>query len=176
MAFVGADGCEQHAEMPGDLSRDLGWLVSVLLRAYRAAASAATIGLPGGERGYAVLAVTSGADHGNQQAIGRRLGIDRTVMVHLVDELETAGLVERRPDPCDRRARRVVATPAGAAAKCSLASLLAAVEDEVLAPLDASERAELRRLLQMLATHHADRRGHPPASCTDVELGECPEP
>ena len=32
-------------------------------------------------------------------------------MTYLLDDLEAAGLVERRPDPTDRRARRVAPTP-----------------------------------------------------------------
>ena len=36
-------------------------------------------------------------------------------MTYLLDDLEQAGLIERRPEPADRRARRVVATDAGRA-------------------------------------------------------------
>ncbi len=34
-------------------------------------------------------------------------------MTYLLDDLEAAGLIERRPDPSDRRARRLAATPHG---------------------------------------------------------------
>ncbi|MGW1544775.1 MarR family transcriptional regulator [Streptomyces sp. NPDC002309] len=40
-------------------------------------------------------------------------GVDRTVMTYLLDDLERAGPVERRPDPSDRRSRHVVATEHG---------------------------------------------------------------
>jgi DNA-binding transcriptional MocR family regulator len=50
---------------------------------------------------------------GSQLALAQHLGIDRTVMTYLLDDLEAAGLIERRPDPADRRARRVVATQLG---------------------------------------------------------------
>jgi MarR family transcriptional regulator for hemolysin len=43
-------------------------------------------------------------------ALAQHLGIDRTAMTYLLDDLETAGLIERRPGPADWRARRVVAT------------------------------------------------------------------
>ena len=37
----------------------------------------------------------------DQARIAERLGLDRTVMTHLIDDLEEAGLVERRPDRAD---------------------------------------------------------------------------
>lgn len=51
-----------------------------------------------------------GATHG---AIGQRLMLSKAPITGVVDRLERAGLVERRPDAHDRRVSRVVATPAG---------------------------------------------------------------
>jgi hypothetical protein len=45
-----------------------------------------------------------------QQQIGAAMGIDPSTMVSLVDQLERAGLAERRPRPQDRRAREVLIT------------------------------------------------------------------
>ena len=57
---------------------------------------------------------------GNITADGTRLtdlaawaGMTRPSMAQLVDELQADGLVERRPDPTDRRAKLVALTPAG---------------------------------------------------------------
>jgi DNA-binding MarR family transcriptional regulator len=57
---------------------------------------------------------------GNIKAEGTRLtdlaawaGMARPSMAELVDELEADGLLERRPDPSDGRAKLVVLTPAG---------------------------------------------------------------
>ena len=41
------------------------------------------------------------------------MGIDPSTMVSLIDQLETAGLAERRPHPTDRRARAIAITPKG---------------------------------------------------------------
>ena len=41
-------------------------------------------------------------------------GLDKTTMVVTIDELEKAGLAERRPSPTDRRARIIAVTDAGA--------------------------------------------------------------
>ena len=99
---------------PGDrLSDDLGWGLAVVFRAYVKAADAVTDGIPGGHRGYQVLCAAARDEPGSQAAMAGRLGIDRTVMTYLLDDLEAADLVARRPDPADRRSRRVVATDHG---------------------------------------------------------------
>lgn len=49
----------------------------------------------------------------SQQALGQRMGVDRSTIVTLVDDLEAAGLVERRRNPADRRAYALQATAAG---------------------------------------------------------------
>ena len=49
----------------------------------------------------------------SQQRLGQRLGIDRTTIVTVVDDLENAGLVERTRDRADRRAHIVTPTRSG---------------------------------------------------------------
>ena len=95
------------------LADDLGWGLAVVFRAYVKAADAATGGVPGGHRGYQVLCAAARDEPGSQAAMAQRLGIDRTVMTYLLDDLEGAGLVERQPDPADRRRKLVTLTPAG---------------------------------------------------------------
>jgi DNA-binding MarR family transcriptional regulator len=84
--------------------------------------------------------------------LAQRLGIDRTVMTYLLDDLEGADLIERRPDPADRRARRIVATHHGAELLTELDGRLRAVEAYVLAPLDQEARESFRAQLRLLAT------------------------
>ena len=67
-------------------------------------------------------------------------------MTYLLDELRGAGLVERRPDPADRRARRVALTDDGRrAALRAGASPARRPRSTLLEPLDAAERDTLRR-------------------------------
>jgi DNA-binding MarR family transcriptional regulator len=110
-------------------------------------------GLPGGPRGYQVLVATVAGGPGSQLALAQQLGVDRTVMTYLLDELERAGLVERTPDPADRRARRITLTTAGRERLCALERSLRAAEEHLLDPLDTAERATLRALLVRVATH-----------------------
>lgn len=46
-------------------------------------------------------------------ALGDRLGIDKSYVTAIADGLERAGLVERQPDPADRRVRNLVLTEEG---------------------------------------------------------------
>ncbi|MBO9555305.1 MarR family winged helix-turn-helix transcriptional regulator [Cellulomonas sp.] len=134
---------------------DLGWSVGTLLRRWREAVEGALAGIPDGARGYHVLSVVVHGEPPTQAALAAQLGIDRTVMTYLVDRFEGCGLVERRLDPHDRRARRLVATPLGVQTAAELERAVAAAEDGVLGALTPAERQVLRHLLAR-ATADAD--------------------
>jgi DNA-binding MarR family transcriptional regulator len=69
----------------------------------------------------------------------------------LVDRLEGRGLVERRPDPDDARATRILLTEKGAAVQVSSGRMHATqVAQAMLRALDADELAELGRLSRKL--------------------------
>lgn len=78
-------------------------------------------------------------------------GMTQQSMGELVGRLESAGLVRREVDPGDRRARRVVCTPDGAAALRLARDRLAAIEDRIHAEVGAGEVARLRELLARVA-------------------------
>lgn len=155
------------------VSVDLGWALGTIKRAYLEAAGDAVADVPGGPRGYLVLATTGRGEPSSQLALAQHLGVDRTAMTYLIDDLERAGLVERRPDPTDRRARRVAITESGRALLRALKDRLRRVEDELLVSLNEPDRATLRALLQRLATTLA-----PADPCrmmaTVVDDGACP--
>jgi DNA-binding MarR family transcriptional regulator len=83
-----------------------------------------------------------------QQEIGSAMGIDPSTMVSLIDQLEAAGLANRRPHPTDRRAREVVITPKGRRLLERGRRMSSQVEDEVLRGLTATERRQLLTLLR----------------------------
>jgi DNA-binding MarR family transcriptional regulator len=134
------------------LVEDLGWGLGVVFRAYVTAAHAAVADLPGGPRGYQVLSAAAHGTVASQLALAQHLGIDRTVMTYLLDDLESAGLIERRPDPADRRARHVVATDKGAELLANLDGRLESAETHLLAPLDDGERETFRSQVRLIAT------------------------
>jgi DNA-binding MarR family transcriptional regulator len=134
------------------LGNDLGWGLGMAFRLYARTAEAVTAELPGGPRGFQVLAAAAGDQAGSQLALAQQLGVDRTVMTYLLDDLEKAGLVTRVPDPADRRARHVRLTEQGLATFRFLEERLRRAEAHVLAPLDEAERDTFRSLLQRIAT------------------------
>lgn len=140
----------------GALGGDLGWALGVVFRRYLQAANAVMADVPGGPRGYQVLAAAATGSSRTQLALAHRLGIDRTVMTYLLDDLERAGLVQRCADPTDRRVRRLVATPLGQDRLAELNRRLEQAEGHVLAALDAGDRALFRDLLCRLAGHAQD--------------------
>jgi DNA-binding MarR family transcriptional regulator len=83
--------------------------------------------------------------------IGEQCQMTATRVSRLVDRAEADGLVERRPDPNDRRAQHVALTEKGRAAAQRYAPLLSAVLDDVVfTALTADERATLIELLDRL--------------------------
>ncbi len=153
-----SDGADRLVQQPvtggcGEaLAGDLGWGLGVVFRAYVNAAHAAVAELPGGPRGYQALAAAARSDIGSQLALAQHLGIDRTVMTYLLDDLEAAGLIERRPDPSDRRVRRVIATELGVKELVTLDGRLRDAEAHLLASLDDEGRQSFREQLRTLAT------------------------
>ena len=71
-------------------------------------------------------------------------------MTNRLDNLEEQGLVERLPDPDDRRALRVKLTPKGHDLWQEMAALQAGKELQVASALDEGERKELNDLLRRL--------------------------
>jgi DNA-binding MarR family transcriptional regulator len=102
-------------------------------------------------RHFGMLSHLAAAEGQSQQALSVALGIHRSAVVALVDDLEQRGLAERRRDPNDRRAYTLYLTPPGRAALADLQRMAEQHEAELLAALDASERSQLISLLQRVA-------------------------
>lgn len=131
--------------------QSLGWPLGVLLRGYEAVVGTELDGLPHRHRGYQVLREVVHGDQPSQLALAVHLGIDRTVMTYLIDDLVAEGLVERRPNPADRRQRKIVATALGETRLAETCTRVAAAEDRVLGALSPVERALFRELLLRVA-------------------------
>jgi MarR family transcriptional regulator, transcriptional regulator for hemolysin len=97
---------------------------------------------------FALLNVLGAREGAMQQEIGAEMGIDRSTMVVLIDELEAKRLAKRRPHPSDRRAREVAITKTGRQVLERARSLALQVEGEVLRGLTVEERDKLVALLR----------------------------
>jgi DNA-binding MarR family transcriptional regulator len=92
----------------------------------------------------------------SQQALGETMGIDPSVLVGILNDLEGGELVERRRDPADRRRHIVAITAKGERALADVRTVLAGVDRDLFADLAAGELAQLRRLLAKVRTKPDD--------------------
>lgn len=99
-------------------------------------------------REFALLRAVAPAEGASQQAIGERLQIPPSRMVAFVDALEQRGLLERRANPDDRRARALYLTEQGRAVLQSAFELASELERHLCAQLTAAERELLLEALQ----------------------------
>jgi DNA-binding MarR family transcriptional regulator len=93
----------------------------------------------------------------SQAGLARLLGIDRTTMVALIDQLEGKGLVKRRPHDEDRRKNAVELTADGRNLKKRAAQLVDACERQFLGALAKSDAYQLKTALQALTEFNTQR-------------------
>jgi DNA-binding MarR family transcriptional regulator len=96
-----------------------------------------------------LMALSYVRDHNGapQQELAEVLCMDANNVVLLLNDLEEIGHITRRRDPSDRRRHLVELTDAGLIAMSRAERAQESIEDDVLAELDADERATLWQLL-----------------------------
>jgi DNA-binding MarR family transcriptional regulator len=109
-------------------------------------------------REFALLRAVGACEGQSQQAIGERLQIPASRMVAFIDALEARGLLERRQNQADRRARALHLTEEGRRLLARAFALAAAHERDLCAELCDEEREQLLDLLQRVG----ERLGLPP--------------
>jgi DNA-binding MarR family transcriptional regulator len=87
----------------------------------------------------------------SQQDLAERLDLDPSKLVALLNELESAGLAERRRDPGDRRRHIVEISATGEKRLAEAEQAIATFESGFFAGLDSGERDQLQGLLSRLA-------------------------
>jgi DNA-binding MarR family transcriptional regulator len=95
----------------------------------------------------------------SQQEVARRLGVDRTTMVALIDDLEHKGLVQRRQDPDDRRKNVVLLTGAGRTTLRGATAATEQAERRFLASLSGDRSVAFTAALRAVA--FPDSHGQP---------------
>jgi DNA-binding MarR family transcriptional regulator len=134
-----------------ELAGNLCWLLERTSHALLTELTAALQRVGISPRAHEVL-IAAMAGERTQTELARTVGLDKTTMVVTLDELEAAGLAERRPSPADRRVRVIAVTAAGRRKAKQAAAVLDAVRADVLASLPAKQRATFVDALQTLAT------------------------
>lgn len=111
---------------------------------------------------FRVLNLVAAAEGRSQQAIAAAIEIPPSRMVALVDELEQRALVERRPEPDDRRIRALFLTAKGKRCLQRGRKIAAQHEEELTAGMTPTDRKLLLALLQRIVDEQALGRGvHP---------------
>jgi DNA-binding MarR family transcriptional regulator len=115
-----------------------------------------------GPKEFLLMRFVDSAQGQSQQALAERLGVPPSRMVALVDHLEDSGLLERRPDPEDRRVRGLYLTRRGRGALERAAKIAIDHETRLCAGIDREEREQLIDLLQKLQASQTHLKGvHP---------------
>ncbi len=84
--------------------------------------------------------------------IATRMGITKQALNYLLGDLERLGYLERRPDPADRRVRRIALTERGNSLVPVIRETVSELEREWASALGAERFAQLRELLVELNT------------------------
>lgn len=100
--------------------------------------------------GYVVLSHLGDEPLRTQAALAESIGADKTRIIPVLDDLQDRGLIERAPDPADRRARLLSITPAGRRLHDRVQREIQRNEERLLTRLRPSDREALVRALQIL--------------------------
>jgi DNA-binding MarR family transcriptional regulator len=89
---------------------------------------------------YSVLLALGREPARGQGVLAEEIGVDKTRIIPTLDDLQVRGLIERRPDPADRRARLLTLTPEGARLRDAVQAAIQAKEEVLLGRLGAADR------------------------------------
>jgi MarR family transcriptional regulator for hemolysin len=98
----------------------------------------------------ALAAIINSPSRSAQVDIAKRLRIEGPTMTRMLDTLEADGLVERLPDPSDRRSKQLRLTPAGEAALAEIFDIADQLRERLLEGIATERLDELNALLVML--------------------------
>ena len=95
----------------------------------------------------------------SQHELGQQLGIDRTTMVEVIDDLEAKGVVVRKRNAADRRSYTIQLTPKGQTVQKRAARAFDAAADEFFGPLKPAERQRLANMMRRLIAAADEKLG-----------------
>jgi len=146
------DGAVALPGVPEALTRYTGFLLSQMGTIAQKRFSSRLEALELTPRMWGTLNILEAAAPITQHGLCKHTGMDPSSMVSTIDDLEKKGLVERQAHPSDRRAYALHVTDAGRETLARGREVVQDVQDELLAPLDGTEREQLRSLLLRLVT------------------------
>jgi DNA-binding MarR family transcriptional regulator len=90
-----------------------------------------------------------------QAALADAIRADRTRIIDVLDDLQDRGLISRRPDPADRRARLLSLTDGGRQLRDAAQAAIQSREEQLLSLLEPGTRAAFLDALRLLSTPSA---------------------
>jgi DNA-binding MarR family transcriptional regulator len=142
------DACSR---LPSALRESLCWPLARVGQAVMAAHNDALADYGLNMRSFAVLAMVTHGAVRSQLEIAKAVGLDKSTLVATLDSLEAVGLVERRPDPADRRARIVIATEKGRVLHDQAADVVKETEARILSDMSCDDAERIKHVLIALA-------------------------
>jgi DNA-binding MarR family transcriptional regulator len=137
---------------PAGRRRDLAAMVVPLARALVAAEEPVLRAHQVSMWGYVVLTALADQPVRTQAALAQSIGADKSRIIGVLDELQERGLIERQPDPADRRVHLLALTEAGRRLRDSVRDAIQHQEEErELAALPEADRAAFLRALRVLS-------------------------
>jgi MarR family transcriptional regulator, transcriptional regulator for hemolysin len=147
--------------MPRKVDTDtLGFLVTDISRLIRAdldrRIAEAGIGLTPGEGRTLIHAARAGIVR--QNVLAERMGVEAMTLSSFLDRLEARGLVARRPDPSDRRAKLVDITEEADTVIGQIQVVAAAVRAEAARSIDPVEWEQFLSILKIVRSNLTESR------------------
>ncbi|MEV5740150.1 MarR family transcriptional regulator [Microbispora rosea] len=100
---------------------------------------------------YAVLLRLDERPVRTQAALAESIGADKTRIISVLDDLQRRGLIERSPDPADRRVRLLSITPEGRRLRDAAQAGIRRMEERLLSRLPDDDKEAFVRVLRVLS-------------------------
>lgn len=159
-------GTKAPAASPAGSHTDLTWLLHRAGQHMRAGLDEVARGSGlNGARDWIVLNALSIGPRQTQLSLAQSLGLDKTTMTALLDRLQADGLIMRRLDSHDRRARIPELTERGSEVQCQVTGAWDRKQAELLGAFTPDEQRLLHELLTRLASGEAADCAKASGSC-----------
>ncbi len=107
---------------------------------------------------WRVLVFLARSEGINQSGLAEIIEVERMSLGRMIDRLEAAGMVERRPDATDRRVHRLYLTSSARPLLDKMVDLANETQEEALEGLSEADRDQLHRLLTGIKTNLTARQ------------------
>lgn len=146
------DGAEEATDLEGLIGYNLRRADVVVRTHFTASLGADALST----RVFTALSLVVQTPKITQSVLARVMGIERSGLVAIVDDLEARGFVQRAPVPGDRRVQALVPTDAGRRAYGTALQTVRDHEDRLFSGMSEAEKQSLLQLLKKVRRSQPD--------------------